>query len=304
MENFLFGGVSAGLAICIVNPFDVVKSRMQMQVSPSPLSPSAASPKVYKGTFQALTSIAKAEGIQGLYRGLVPAICFQVVGNSVRFGVYYAAKDYLGVGSGEKIDSRTNLALALTAGASAGVIACPFFMLKTQLQVQSSAPSLVAGHQHNHTGMISATRTILKTQGFRGLFTALPAFIPRCTMLVGAQMTTYDYAKNLLLTEKVLEEGITAHIISSAIAAGVACFAMQPFDLVGARIMNQPVDPNSGKPLLYSSPVDCFAKTIKGEGISGLYKGSSANYLRMCPQYILTFVFFEQMMKFNRERKE
>ena len=70
MENFVFGGISAGLAICIVNPFDVVKSRMQMQTE--------GAGKVYTGTFSALRSIAKQEGMAGLYRGLLPAIWFQV----------------------------------------------------------------------------------------------------------------------------------------------------------------------------------------------------------------------------------
>ena len=32
----------------------------------------------------------------------------------------------------------------------------------------------------------------------------------------------------------------------------------------------------------------------------GLYKGVAANYLRMGPQYILTFVFFEKMMEAYR----
>jgi len=55
--------------------------------------------------------------------------------------------------------------------------------------------------------------------------------------------------------------------------------------------MNQP----AGKNQLYSGPVDCFSKTIKAEGLGGLYKGVTANYFRMGPQYILTFVFFEQL---------
>ena len=63
-------------------------------------------------------------------------------------------------------------------------------------------------------------------------------------------------------------------------------------------MMNQPVSPE-GKPHLYSSPVDCFLKTVRSEGPQGLYKGVTAQYIRMGPQYILTFVFFEQLMKLS-----
>jgi solute carrier family 25 protein 34/35 len=70
----------------------------------------------------------------------------------------------------------------------------------------------------------------------------------------------------------------------------------QPFDLVAARMMNQPVDPTTGKGR-YSGPIDCLKKTVQTEGPLGLYKGVTANFMRMAPQYILTFMFFEQLME-------
>ena len=63
-------------------------------------------------------------------------------------------------------------------------------------------------------------------------------------------------------------------------------------------MMNQPTEGGVGK--LYSGPVDCFAKTVKAEGPLGLYKGATANYFRMGPQYILTFVFFEKLKELNK----
>ena len=37
--------------------------------------------------------------------------------------------------------------------------------------------------------------------------------------------------------------------------------------------MNQPFDPLTGKGLRYSGMLDCLSKTIKKEGLAGLYKG-------------------------------
>ncbi|CAI2196056.1 8845_t:CDS:2, partial [Funneliformis geosporum] len=37
----------------------------------------------------------------------------------------------------------------------------------------------------------------------------------------------------------------------------------------------------SGKGSLYKNTLDCFVKTIKVEGIRGLYKGFVAQYLRV-----------------------
>ena len=44
-----------------------------------------------------------------------------------------------------------------------------------------------------------------------------------------------------------------------------------PFDTLKVRLQTQPTD----KPV-YNGLVDCFKKTIKWEGISGLYKGVQA----------------------------
>jgi solute carrier family 25 protein 34/35 len=140
---------------------DVVKSRMQMQGEGG-----AAGKKTYPNTFSALKTIAEKEGMRGLYRGLGPAVMFQMVGNSTRFGVYYMGKSM--VGADQQLDSATNLALALTAGGLAGLVSCPFFTLKTQLQVQSSVSELATGHQHAHAGAWDAARTIVRTQGVAG----------------------------------------------------------------------------------------------------------------------------------------
>lgn len=53
---------------------------------------------------------------------------------------------------------------------------------------------------------------------------------------------------------------------------------MQPFDLVAARLMNQPVV--GGVPQLYAGPVDCCLKVLRSEGPQGLFKGCVANYAR------------------------
>lgn len=51
--------------------------------------------------------------------------------------------------------------------------------------------------------------------------------------------------------------------------AGVAvCLVGHPFDTLKVRLQTQPVH----NPV-YSGLIDCFVKTIKWEGIGGLYKG-------------------------------
>jgi len=68
--------------------------------------------------------------------------------------------------------------------------------------------------------------------------------------------------------------------------------AMNPADVISTRLYNQPVV--NGKGTSYNGIVDCAVKTIKTEGVRGLYKGFTAHYMRLGPHTILTFVFWEQ----------
>lgn len=53
------------------------------------------------------------------------------------------------------------------------------------------------------------------------------------------------------------------------------------------------VDSN-GRGLLYRNIFDCFAKTFKVEGASGLYKGFVANYWRAAPHTVINLTIWEQ----------
>ncbi|XP_056140853.1 solute carrier family 25 member 35 isoform X2 [Lampris incognitus] len=85
---------------------------------------------------------------------------------------------------------------------------------------------------------------------------------------------------------------LSAGMISSV----VVVFAMTPFDVVSTRLYNQPVD-HRGKGQLYQGFADCFSKTLKKEGVTGLYKGLGASYFRLGPHTILSLLFWDRLRK-------
>ena len=58
------------------------------------------------------------------------------------------------------------------------------------------------------------------------------------------------------------------NIVSGTVAGMSACLVGHPFDTLKVRLQTQPVH----KPI-YTGLTDCFFKTLKWEGIGGLYKG-------------------------------
>ena len=51
--------------------------------------------KVYKNAVHCLKTIVKTEGVQGLYRGLVPTVLKSFVGTGITFAIYNGTKSWL-----------------------------------------------------------------------------------------------------------------------------------------------------------------------------------------------------------------
>jgi solute carrier family 25, member 38 len=65
-------GLSRAVAAAVLCPITVVKTRMEYRVPSG--SAVAASLPVYNNTWHALSSIARQEGAQGLFKGLWPTV--------------------------------------------------------------------------------------------------------------------------------------------------------------------------------------------------------------------------------------
>uniref|UniRef100_UPI0035900E78 solute carrier family 25 member 35-like isoform X2 n=1 Tax=Myxine glutinosa TaxID=7769 RepID=UPI0035900E78 len=140
-KDVLSGGL-AGCGACLVsNPLEVVKTRMQLQ---GELQSKKTHPVHYKNAFQALWVLLRTEGPRSLQAGLVPALFYQMVMNGVRLGTYSRVQ------AAGFTDSAFGSAIAACASGLAGAaLASPFYLVKTQLQVQTSS-SIAVGFQHNH----------------------------------------------------------------------------------------------------------------------------------------------------------
>lgn len=78
------------------NPFDVIKTRQQLQGELIAMKRGVKDLELkkdfrkqpYKNIFQSIKSILQAEGVRGLQKGLVSALAFQFCMNSIRLGTY------------------------------------------------------------------------------------------------------------------------------------------------------------------------------------------------------------------------
>ena len=293
MEAFICGGGAALVAITCTHPIDVVKTRLQVQ------GELGANDRAYRGIANSLTTIARREGTRGLYRGLLPAYGLQFSVTAVRFAVYDVQKRFVGeefgkgATQGEQSTLR-NFAMGCMSGVLGGVCGNPWFLVKSQFQSYSTDPTLASvGTQHKHAGVVSAFAKIGREQGIFGYWRGLTAFLPRVCIYSGVQVATYDGVKELALTTGGLGDNFSTRLVCSTVTTFAAVTALQPFDFLSVRLMNQKVD-RHGRPAQYKNAFDCAAQTVRAEGIGGFFKGGLTNYARFAPYGILQLVLIEQ----------
>lgn len=287
--SFVAGGLAACIAVTVTNPFDCVKTRMQLQ---GEMHANAA--KVYKNPIQALGVIFKNEGVRGLQKGLASAYLYQIALNGSRLGFYEPIREILNSLFYPTLESHKvqHLGINVTTGAVSGIIGAfigsPLFLIKTRMQSYSAAVHI--GQQTHYTSVFNGLSTIFKNEGVRGLFRGVDAAMLRTGIGSAVQLPIYNICKNFLLKHDLMSDGTALHLMSSTAAGLGVGVVMNPWDVVLTRVYNQ-------KGNMYKGPLDCFAKTVKSEGISALYKGFGAQLLRIGPHTVLCLTFMEQTMK-------
>uniref|UniRef100_A0A8C5AHT4 Solute carrier family 25 member 35 n=1 Tax=Gadus morhua TaxID=8049 RepID=A0A8C5AHT4_GADMO len=157
--------------------------------------------------------------------------------------------------------------------------------------------SLIESSGYIYTdGRVSTFKTTLAgaAAGVAGGVTGSPLYLVKThlqsqatsSIAVGHQYQHRVFSKDSLMVS--LSAGMVASV--------VVVLAMTPFDVVSTRLYNQPVD-HLGKGQLYRGYVDCFSKTMRKEGLTGLYKGLGASYFRLGPHTVLSLFFWEELRK-------
>lgn len=209
-----------------------------------------------------------------------------------RFGFYDYLKRAFGVHPGETAtDNITLLAMGAVSGVLAALVSNPFFLLKTRFQAVGSAD---VRHQHGYNSLRGAFMDLAREEGFRGYYRGISVFAPRVAAASSVQLSTYDVFKEHWMRWTGIGDCMTTHCSASLLTGVAVTLAMQPFDFTAVRLMNQGLT-KEGRGALYSGPLDCVVKTVRAEGLRGIFKGTLASYLRFGPYCMLTYVALEQL---------
>jgi dicarboxylate transporter 10 len=275
------GGVAASMAACCTHPLDVVKVRMQtLDVMAGLKRPSTLA--VIR------TSIAQS-GFKSLYAGLSASLMRQMSYSMVRLGAYEEMKLRL---SKEGPPSNMNLLLAaILAGGLGGIAGNPADIILIRMTSDLIRPP---DKRYGYRNAVAGVINLIREENFRGLTRGIGTNTVRAMLLNASQVGSYDFVKKALLAGPIpligyqFHDNLYLHLISSSLAAIFATTVCSPADVLKSRVMASSES---------TTAIQILSRSFREEGIRFVFKGWTPAFIRMGPNTVLLFVFYEQLKK-------
>lgn len=281
-RKFLFGGLSGCGATLLVQPLDLIKTRLQ-------LSGEGGTARAHKSTLHAIGNVVRSEGIVNLYNGLSAALFRQVTYTTTRMGVFQYLMD-----QNSSPTFAYRILFGAIAGGVAGVVGNPAEVVLVRMTADGRLPE---GQRRNYRHVGDALLRMVRSEGPATLFRGVSATVSRAMLLNAAQLGSYSQAKSMFVAKKVFSDpsSIWLHC-ASGMVSGFACTVVSlPVDMAKTRVQQMRPGPDGKMP--YSSAFDCIRKVVSHEGVLALWKGFTPYFLRLGPHTILAFVFLEKLNK-------
>lgn len=142
---------------------------------------------------------------------------------------------------------------------------------------------------HQYSGLLDGLRKVHASEGWVGLFRGLNGALPRVMSGSAVQLSSYDTCKALAGGWGV-PPGLSQHLTASLLASVLTVTVMNPWDVISTRLYQ-----SKGVGTRYTGPLHCARETIRAEGWWALQKGWLAQYGRLGPHTVLTFLLLENL---------
>lgn len=321
--TFLSGATSGCISTIVLQPLDVVKTRMQMSdaynrsvhlQSALSLQPNASVVETFRG-------IVRQDQVSGLWRGVVPSVLRNTIGVGVYFMTLNAVTARLSSPDGSLSHAAT-LASGAGARSLAVVLLCPLSIVKTRMETIE--------YSQKYRGVANALATIARQEGLRGLFSGLfPAILRdapfsamymliylRTKETLGRAVGLQDTRSTIMRTTTQTQQPANAHsasttrlqkrdlrsdkgktmavnFASGACGGGFATLLTQPQDVVKTRMQLSQRNAD-GSPTRYSSVGGALRRLFNEEGFYAFFRGSSPRFLKRILGSAITWMIFEE----------
>ncbi|RMZ91809.1 hypothetical protein DV736_g980, partial [Chaetothyriales sp. CBS 134916] len=212
----MMAGAFAGIAVqehTVMYPVDLMKTRMQV------INPSAGG--IYTGISNAVSTIARLEGLRTLWRGVSSVIVGAGPAHAVYFGTYEVVKELAG---GNKQDGKHHPVAAAASGAAATIasdaLMNPFDVIKQRMQV----------HGSTYTSLAHCARQVFRTEGLAAFYVSYPTTLCMTVPFTATQFMAYESLSKVMNPRR--EYDPITHCVAGGLAGAFAAGITTPLDVI------------------------------------------------------------------------
>jgi adenine nucleotide transporter 17 len=257
------GAAGSIVAMSVMYPLDNIKFRMQLEDSAV----------TGKTPVEALIYILKKEGIEGLYRGIKPALTTLGVSNFIYFYAFHGLKSL-------KLNNcvnptQTDLMLSIVAGVINVITTNPLWVVNSRLKINKEL---------YFSGLLDGLFHIGSTEGIKALWSSLgPSLLLVSNPAIN--FTVYEALKRRTLSKTAL-----SFFIMGAVSKAISTIVTYPLQVAQTRQRyNRDAKMNTAALLL---------DMVKKNGPSALYQGLEAKLLQTILSSALMFMTYEKIAQF------
>lgn len=317
VSSFVAGGVAGAISRTVVSPFERMKIIFQLQ------GPGSAA---YQGVVPTLAKMWKDEGWRGFMRGN-GTNCIRIFPYSaVQFSAYTILKaniialnpgvqeekdetkllnapaskiltsmDNMG---GRSLTTIERLSAGCLAGTASVFVTYPLDIIRTRLSIQTASIGNLQEHFNKlgqkPPGIISVGKQIVREEGgFMALYRGTIPTTLGVAPYVGINFAVYEWIREQIIVSTAREPTCFEKLAAGAVSGAIAQTMTYPFDVLRRRFQVIAMNKSSGIGFQYTGVGDALKTIVRTEGFWGLYKGLSANLLKVVPSMAASWASFE-----------
>jgi solute carrier family 25 oxoglutarate transporter 11 len=300
---FALGGASGMTATCFIQPVDMVKVRIQIkneEVSKLKAQGKAAGSV---SPFVVIKEIMATGGVRTFYRGIDSALTRQLFYTTTRLGIYNKLFVYIKQqNQGKDLSFGQKSLCSLTAGFIGSIVGNPADLALIRMQNDTA---LKPEERRNYKNVVDAFSRIIKEEGVLALWRGCIPTVIRAMSLNLGMLGPYDEVKERLDKWTGTKDALQTRLIASAVSGFLASFFSLPFDNAKTKMQKMKVRPD-GK-FEYANIFDAMMKTVRREGVVGLWVGFPTYYFRIAPHAMITLIcqdLFRDKVKVWRQKNK
>ena len=193
-ERLLCGGVAGITSVTFTYPLDIVRTRLSIQTASfASLAKREGKPP---GMWPTMKLMYQTEGgMSGLYRGILPTVAGVAPYVGLNFMVYESVRGYFTDVGETNPPWYRKLAAGAISGAIAQTCTYPFDVLRRRFQVNS-----MSGMGYQYTSITQAITTILKEEGFLGLYKGIMPNLLKVAPSMASSWLSFELTRDFLVS--------------------------------------------------------------------------------------------------------